>query len=81
LVNLLQICCNDELDDTVDDVAIDTARKVALQKKIRAVAKMAKYFHDQRAESEQILQLKGIWDSNFSENYFLTNQKMKIFKI
>jgi len=60
LVNLLQICCNDELDDTVDDVAIDTARKVALQKKIRAVAKMAKYFHDQRAESEQILQLKGI---------------------
>ncbi|CAG5113764.1 Oidioi.mRNA.OKI2018_I69.chr2.g7854.t1.cds [Oikopleura dioica] len=35
-------------------------RRIALQKKILAVAKMAKYFHTLREESETVLHLKGL---------------------
>ena len=79
LVNLLNICSDDELgddDESVEDLtdayreAVNSDRlqeledsknkKIALKKKIMAVAKMAAYFHNLREEQEAILQLKGL---------------------
>ena len=78
LVNLLNICSDDELcgdDDSLEDltdayrdqvnsdrlekIEETQAKKLALKKKILAVAKMAHYFHTMREESEAVLQLKG----------------------
>ena len=70
LVNVLNICSDDELmgpSDEVSDLTISIKetseeamielkkkeeRRITLQKKILAVAKMAKYFHTLREESE-----------------------------
>ena len=73
LVNVLNICSDDELmgptdDDSSGQIGIFTMketseeamielkkkeeRRITLQKKILAVAKMAKYFHTLREESE-----------------------------
>jgi len=69
LVNVLNICSDDELMATpgssMEDITAVIAneeqmnalkqkeeRRIALQKKILAVAKMAKYFHTLREESE-----------------------------
>lgn len=80
LVNVLNICSDDELmastDESMDDLTnalqntsteeqiiafkFKEERRIALQKKILAVAKMAKYFHTLREESETVLHLKGL---------------------
>ena len=68
LVNVLNICSDDELMDppaeagthptvmiTAEQIAElkrKEERRITLQKKILAVAKMAKYFHTLREESE-----------------------------
>ena len=57
-MNVLNICSDDELGDTTDEDLNN--KKLALQKKIKAVAKMAHYFHTMREESETVLQLKGL---------------------
>ena len=72
LVNVLNICSDDELMGSTADPAIEPTahptvlitpeqiaelkrkeeKRITLQKKILAVAKMAKYFHTLREESE-----------------------------
>ena len=71
LVNVLNICSDDELmepigssmeditsvigkcnEDQLNELKRKEERRIALQKKILAVAKMAKYFHTLREESE-----------------------------
>ena len=69
LVNVLNICSDDELMEPIPPEAITDVigkcsekelselkrkeeRRITLQKKILAVAKMAKYFHTLREESE-----------------------------
>merc|ERR1719309_1917712 len=76
LVNLLNICSEDELAEDGDEdfttalggmtdeqraeLKAKQERKVQLQNKIRGVAKMAKYFHNIREESEAAMRLKGL---------------------
>ena len=68
LVNVLNICSDDELmdpqaeagthptvmitSDQIADLKRKEEKRITLQKKILAVAKMAKYFHTLREESE-----------------------------
>jgi len=76
LVNLLNICSEDELaeDDDEDytgnltgmtdeqqaELRAKHERKAQLRSKIKGVAKMAKYFHNIREESEAAMRLKGL---------------------